>query len=48
MCNFLTQIIMPSFLGHFSIFYPFFFQQKPVFLLKHQKTTLNLTFYPDF
>jgi hypothetical protein len=37
MCNFLTQIIMPSFLSHFPIFYAFFFQQKPVFLPKHQK-----------
>jgi hypothetical protein len=29
MCNFLTQIIMPSFLSHFPILYAFFFQQKP-------------------
>jgi hypothetical protein len=48
MCIFLIQIIKPSFLSHFPIFYAFFFQQKPVLLPKHQKTTLNLTFYPDF
>jgi hypothetical protein len=37
MCNVLTQIIMPSFLGHFPMFYAFFSTKKPVFLPKHQK-----------
>jgi hypothetical protein len=31
MCNVLTQIIMPSFLGHFPMFYAFFSTKNPYF-----------------
>jgi hypothetical protein len=47
MCNFLTRIIMPSFLSHFPIFYAFF-STKTGTLIKISKSTLNLTFYADF
>jgi hypothetical protein len=47
MCNVLTQIIMPSFFGHFPMLYAFF-STKTRISTKTSKTTLNLTFYPDF
>jgi hypothetical protein len=37
MCNFLTQIIMPSFLSHFPIFYAFFFFNKNRYVYQNIK-----------
>jgi hypothetical protein len=45
MCNFLTQIIMPSFLSHFPIFYAFFFNKNRYFY-QNIKNNVEFDFLP--
>jgi hypothetical protein len=45
MCNFLTQIIMPSFLCHFPIFYAFFFNKNRYFY-QNIKNNVEFDFLP--
>jgi hypothetical protein len=46
MCIFLTQIIMPSFLSHFPIFYAFFFSTKTGTSTKTSKNNVEFDFLP--
>jgi hypothetical protein len=45
MCNVLTQIIMPSVLGHFPMFYAFFFNKVQSTILVSKLSENNTKFY---